>query len=65
MMSLSCKDMGATDCDYVAKGETTQDVKNNMMKHAMSDHKDMLDKMSKEERSSMMAKMDMAVKNQM
>ena len=54
MMSLSCKDMGATDCDYTAKGETVQEVKDNMMKHAMSDHKEMLDKMSEEGNRSMM-----------
>jgi predicted small metal-binding protein len=63
MMSLSCKDMGATDCDYIAKGETAQEVKDNMMKHAMSEHKEMMDKMTREEKSNMMAKMDAAMES--
>jgi len=65
MMSVSCKDMGATDCDYTAKGETAQDVKDDMIAHAMSDHKEMMDMMSESEKSSMMAKMDMAMKTEM
>jgi predicted small metal-binding protein len=49
--------MGA-DCGYVAEGDTKEEVKENMMKHAMEEHKDMMDKMSESEKQDMMAKMD-------
>jgi predicted small metal-binding protein len=57
MMSLSCRDMGA-DCDFRATGDSAEEVKDKMMKHAMSEHKEMLDKMSEREKNDMMMKMD-------
>lgn len=58
MMSLSCKDMGATDCDYVAKGNSADEVKSKIMDHAMKDHKDMMDRMDSMEKEKMMKMMD-------
>ena len=57
MMSLSCKDMGA-ECDYTATGKDKEEVKSKMMEHAMSDHKDMMDKMDETEKGKMMKMMD-------
>lgn len=56
-MKLSCRDMG-TDCDFVAKGETAQEVKEKMMAHANTDHMDMMKNMSEDEKADMMKKMD-------
>ncbi|HLN18901.1 MAG TPA: DUF1059 domain-containing protein [Patescibacteria group bacterium] len=60
MMMLSCKDMGATDCDFVARGETAWDVKMQMKNHAKEAHKDMEEKwknMSDEEKKQKWEKM--------
>lgn len=38
MMSLACKDMGNMDCEYVAQGETKEEVMKMAMDHAMSAH---------------------------
>ncbi|MEO5927607.1 MAG: DUF1059 domain-containing protein [Patescibacteria group bacterium] len=38
MMSLACKDMGNMDCNFVAEGETAEDVMKTAMEHAMSAH---------------------------
>lgn len=38
MMTLSCKDMGQADCNFVAEGETMDDVMKTMMDHGMSAH---------------------------
>lgn len=47
-----------TDCDFVAKGETAQEVKEKMMAHANADHMDMMKNMSEDEKADMMKKMD-------
>ena len=57
MKKLGCKDMGVA-CDFVATGETAEDVKKMLVDHAMKEHKDMFDKMSQEEKDGMMKKMD-------
>jgi len=56
MKMLSCKDMGA-ECDFVAKGETNQEVMKAMMDHAQAAHPDKMKEMetkSAEEVQSMM-----------
>ena len=62
MMMVSCKDMGATDCDFVAKGENAYEVKMQMMDHAKMDHKEMTDKMDEDGKKEMMKKMMMNMK---
>jgi predicted small metal-binding protein len=37
-LSLSCKDLGTKECDYVAHGKTESEVKANMMEHASVAH---------------------------
>jgi predicted small metal-binding protein len=46
MKTLSCKDMGASDCSFVATGQTAEEVKSKMWAHAAKDHKDKLVSMS-------------------
>jgi len=40
MKTLSCKDMGDASCDFVAKGETDEEVVNAMMAHVKEKHAD-------------------------
>lgn len=54
---LSCKAMGA-ECDFVAKGETDEEVKNKMMEHVKMAHSDMMKNMTEEKKKEMMMKMD-------
>ena len=53
MYSLSCKDMGIEKCNYVAMGETKDEVMKMASDHFTKAHpkeaKEMMDKMSKEE----------------
>jgi predicted small metal-binding protein len=37
MKTLSCRDAGC-DCDYVAKGETKEDVLRDAAQHGMKEH---------------------------
>lgn len=62
MKTLACRDMGA-DCDFVAKGNTAEEVKSNMMNHVKMEHKDMMDKMSGKDKEEMMKKMDQMMKD--
>ena len=61
---LSCKDMGMSD-DFVAKGETKEEVMGKMTEHAMTEHKDMMDKMSDTEKEEMKKKMEEKMKDEM
>ncbi len=38
MKTLSCRDLG-TNCDFVATGESNEEVINKMMEHATKEHK--------------------------
>lgn len=46
MKTLSCKDLGDT-CEFVAKGETEDEVVQKMKEHAMEHHKEKVDDMLK------------------
>lgn len=52
MKKLSCKDMGGSD-DFVAQGETEQDVMEKMMMHIEEMHADMMEEKSDEEMMKM------------
>ena len=59
MKQLSCKALGV-DCDYIATGETDQEVINNMQEHAKNDHPDKwaeMNQMSDEEKDAMILDM--------
>jgi predicted small metal-binding protein len=60
MKTLSCGDLGVSSCAFTAKGATEQDVIETMMKHGMEHHKEMMDKMSDEDKMKM--KEDMSAK---
>jgi predicted small metal-binding protein len=47
MKTLACKDLGAPECDYIAKSDTAEGAVKMMTDHAMSAHKDKLDEMAK------------------
>jgi predicted small metal-binding protein len=45
MLKFECKELG-TNCNYVAKGDTLEEVKKDAMAHAQTVHKDLLSNMS-------------------
>ncbi len=45
MLKFECKELG-TNCNYVAKGNTLEEVKKDAMQHAQTVHKDLMAKMS-------------------
>ncbi|MCZ6647031.1 MAG: DUF1059 domain-containing protein [SAR324 cluster bacterium] len=58
MKSMSCKDLGGMDCDFVASGESAQDVKDKMYSHASETHAEVLKSMSDQDKENINAKMD-------
>jgi len=58
MKSLKCSDLGSMECNFVATGETAEDVKKNMYEHAGQVHPDKLEKMTDEEKQQIDKKMD-------
>lgn len=48
MLKFSCKDTGVS-CDFVATGETTEEVKKAAFAHAEVVHKDLLQSMTPEQ----------------
>jgi predicted small metal-binding protein len=38
MLTIACRDAGVPDCDYVAKGETEEDLMKDAGQHAIRDH---------------------------
>lgn len=64
MKMLSCKDMGMDD-NFVAKGETEDEVMMKMEKHAKEAHADMMSGMSDEEMKKMKGDMRMKIKDAM
>jgi predicted small metal-binding protein len=38
MKTLTCKQLGATDCDHAVTGATTDEVKQKMFMHAQTAH---------------------------
>jgi predicted small metal-binding protein len=57
MMKVSCKDLGES-CDFVAEGSSVDEVKQRLMDHGMSEHREMMEKMTEDEKSQMMMKID-------
>lgn len=64
MKTLSCKDMGMSD-DFMAKGETEEEVMNKMMEHANLEHKDKMEGKSEEEMMKMKEMMKEKMKDEM
>ncbi len=48
MMKFACKDVGL-DCNFVATGKTTEEVKEKVMAHASVVHAEMMKNMTKEQ----------------
>lgn len=48
MLTFACKDAGV-DCNFVATGETAEDVKKNAFEHAGVVHVDLLKSMTEEQ----------------
>ncbi len=42
MKILSCADLGVADCNFVARGQSEQEVIGKMMSHAKPSHPDLL-----------------------
>ena len=64
MKSLSCKDMGMSD-DFVAKGETEEEVIGKMSEHAKKMHADMMEGKSEEDMMKMKEMMKEKMKDEM
>jgi predicted small metal-binding protein len=52
MLEFECKDLG-TNCSYVAKGNTLDEVKKSAMEHAQTVHKDWLAKISPQQKADL------------
>ncbi len=57
MKTLNCKDVSGM-CDFVATGETNEEVKKKLAEHGMEVHPEELNKMTEEEKMKMEKKED-------
>jgi predicted small metal-binding protein len=64
MKMLSCRDMGSGD-DFVAKGNTEQEVMDKMMEHVKEMHPGKMEGMSEDEKMKMMDMAKMKMKDAM
>ncbi len=62
MKSISCREVGGLDCDYIAKGETAEEVKKEAFAHAEQVHKDILQKMNPDDLKKLTERMDSLIK---
>ena len=58
MKSISCKDLGAMDCNYTAKGNSAEEVKQKMFAHAEKEHPDLLAAMTPQKMQDVQKQMD-------
>jgi predicted small metal-binding protein len=61
MMSLSCKQMGEQNCDFVSTGEDRYQVEGKLLRHAMERHEEVLKGMNDGQWASVMRTMDEGV----
>jgi len=58
---LSCRELGG-DCDYIARGETIEDVKRDLLTHVAETHARRLAKMSNDEREAFDVRIDQVLR---
>ena len=56
MYTVSCRDLGG-DCDHSVSGNTIDETKQAMWKHAAEDHGDMIATLSEEDKKGMVGKL--------
>jgi len=59
---LSCRELGG-DCDYIAKGETVEDVKRDLLAHVAETHGRRLANMSNDEREAFDIRIDQVLRH--
>ena len=65
MKTLSCKDMGMENDDFVAKGATEEELMEKMKAHIKETHPEMMEGKSEEEMTKMKEMMKMKIKDEM
>ena len=55
---LSCRDLGGMDCNFIAEGNSTDEVKKKLYLHAGESHKDVLSSMTEDKMKEMDQQMD-------
>ena len=61
MLSFACKDTGA-DCDFVATGETAEEVKEKVFAHAGVVHAEEMKSMTQEQMAELLKAVDANIK---
>ncbi len=61
MLKFACRDLGV-DCNFVATGDSIEEVKQQAFEHAGVVHADMLKAMSEDEQAQMIAAVEMSIK---
>jgi predicted small metal-binding protein len=62
MLSFACKDTGA-DCDFVATGETVEEVKEKAFAHAGVVHAEEMKSMTEEQRADLVREVEAKIKS--
>jgi predicted small metal-binding protein len=61
MLRFACRDVGV-DCDFVATGDTAEDVKNKAFAHAGVVHADLMNGMNDEQKAQMVTAVEASIR---
>lgn len=62
MKTISCHALSGQTCNFVAKGETAEEAKNDILHHGMTVHPEMMAKMTDEDKKKMELEMNEMLK---
>ncbi|HJW76495.1 MAG TPA: hypothetical protein VJ787_12660 [Thermoleophilia bacterium] len=62
MVTLSCRDLGFTGCEFVAQADSYRHVKNVMFDHVRDEHPELISGITDEQRRDLTHRMDLAIR---
>lgn len=57
MITVTCQELGGSDCTIPITGNTLEEARRNLLDHAQKHHKEMLQKMTSQEQQGLMKKL--------
>jgi predicted small metal-binding protein len=54
MLEVSCRDLGLTDCDYVAVAPSVKKLENQMLGHARDEHPELIAGITEEQHEALL-----------
>jgi len=58
MVTVTCQELGGSNCTLPITGNTLEEVRRNLLTHAQKAHRDMLQRMSPKDQQNLMQKLE-------